>query len=441
MKLFSSSIHTREHAGSYYAATQRDIEGYPTLSENIRVDVCIVGGGFSGVATALELAESGYKVALLEAQLIGWGASGRNGGQIIGGFGEALARKNKDVERKLGIGATQTLRAMGVECVDIIRERVAKYQIECDLKWGYIDVARKAREEVDLKAWQEELRRNNYPHETRWVEKKDIKSIVGSDRYISGLVNMGYGHVQVLDLCKGESRAAESLGARIYERTMVKQIRRGDPCVVVTDTGTVTANFVVLCGNAYLRQLAPELAPEINPYIMPASSYIIATEPLTDELANSVMAEDYAVCDQRTALDYFRLSADKRLLFGGMSNYTARDPKSITSTMSVGMHKVFPQLKNTSVEYEWGGHMGIGLNRVPQFGRVTSNIYFVQAYSGHGVAPTHLSGRILSEVIQNQAERFDLMAKVKHVPLPGGQKLGQTLMAAGMMFYKIRDEL
>jgi glycine/D-amino acid oxidase-like deaminating enzyme len=252
---------------------------------------------------------------------------------------------------------------------------------------------------------------------------------------------MGYGHVQVLDLCKGEARAAQSQGAQIYEQSLVTGLEYGDTCCVRTAKGSVKAKFVVLAGNAYLSQLSPDLAPKLSSKILPASSYVIATEPLGDALAQSVLSEDFAVCDQRTALDYFRLSADKRLLFGGMSNYSARDPKSITATMSASMHKVFPQLRGVKVEYEWGGHMGIGLNRVPQFGRLSDNVYYVQAYSGHGVAPTHMSGRIISELIQNQAERFDIMAKVKHWPFPGGRMFGQQLMALGMMFYKIRDEI
>jgi len=439
--LKNSPIHSTEHAPSYYAASQRDKEHFPSLEDDIRVDVCIVGGGLSGVATAVELSEAGFKVALLEGQRIGWGASGRNGGQIIGGFGEALSGSHEKLEKTFGKNASSALWNMGLECVEIIRQRVEKYNIDCDIKWGYLDVARKAREERDLKAWQQELEEKNYPHDLQWLDKSNVRQVVGSDAYTSGLVNMGQGHVQVLDLCKGEARAAEGLGAKIFEQSMVTELVHGDSCKVKTARGSVTADYVVLAGNAYLSQLTPDVAPELSSTVLPASSYIIATEPLSDEMANSVLSKDYAVCDQRTALDYFRLSADKRLLFGGMSNYSARDPKSITATMSASMHKVFPQLKNVKVDYEWGGHMGIGLNRVPQLGRVKPNVYYVQAYSGHGVAPTHMSARIISELIQNQSARFDIMAKVKHLPFPGGRLFGNQLMAMGMMFYKIRDEI
>lgn len=439
--LTDSPIHSSEHAPSYYAASQRDKENFPSLQQDLRVDVCIVGGGLSGVATAVELSEAGFKVALLEGQRIGWGASGRNGGQIIGGFGEALSGSHDKLEKTFGAGANQALWNMGLECVDIIRQRVDKYNIDCDLKWGYLDVARKPREERDLKSWQQELMENNFPHDLQWLDRQAVREVVGSEKYISGLVNQGQGHLQVLDLCKGEARAAESLGAKIFEQSLVTELVYGDVCQVKTAQATVSADYVVLAGNAYLGQLSPDVAPELTPYVLPASSYVIATEPLSDEVANSVLSKDYAVCDQRTALDYFRLSADKRLLFGGMSNYSARDPQSITATMSASMHKVFPQLDGVKVDYEWGGHMGIGLNRVPQFGRLKPNVYYVQAYSGHGVAPTHMSARILSELIQNQSERFDIMARVKHMRFPGGRMFGNQLMALGMMFYKIRDEI
>ncbi len=435
------SIHGCEHADSYYAATQRDTTPFAALEQDISADVCIVGGGLSGVATAVELSEAGLRVVLLEAHRIGWGASGRNGGQVIGGYASSLGGTPAQIDKRFGEGAHQHLIAMNTECVDIIHQRVKKYGIACDLKRGYIDVAMKGSEVRDLREWQAELHERDYPYETEWVGPADIASVVGSDRYIGGLINKGYGHVHVLDLCKGEARAAESRGAQIFEQSKVIDLQPGQPCVVKTARGSVTAEVAVLCGNAYLRQLSPQLAPKISPYLFPASSYVIATAPLGDALAASVMPRDYAVCDQRTALDYFRLSADKRMLFGGMSNYTARDPRSISATMGKSMHAVFPQLKDVRIEYEWGGHMGIGINRVPQVGRVSENIYYAQAYSGHGVAPTHMSARLIAEAVQQRPERFDILAKVSHIPLPGGLKLGQSLMALGMLYYKLRDRL
>ncbi len=442
MSLFDKSpIHDREHAPSYYAGTQKDQAPFPCLEENIQVDVCIVGGGFSGVSTALELSERGYKVALLEGQRIGWGATGRNGGQVIGGYGEALSKGSSGFAKKYGTDAAQTIWDMSVECVDIIRERVEKYAIDCDLKWGYFDAAMKPREMRDLEKHKEEFEAKRYPHKLTLVDKAGMSEVMGTERYIGGMINEGYGHVQVLDLCKGEARAAESLGAQIFEQSLATKIEYGAKPTVHTAKGRVTADYVVLCGNAYTSQLTPKLAPKLSKFVLPASSYVMATEPLSDELAHDVMRKDYAVCDQRTALDYFRLSADKRMLFGGMANYSATDPRSIQGALRPKMEKVFPQLKGVKIDYEWGGHMGIGLNRVPQLGRLADNVFYVQAYSGHGVAPTHMSGRIMAELISNQAERFDLMAKVSHMPFPGGRLFRQPVLALGMLYYKILDEI
>lgn len=430
----------QEHTRSYYAAHQRDTKPFPPLMGEITTDVCIIGGGLSGVATAVELAERGYRVALLEANRIGWGASGRNGGQVIGGYGEAFAHNEKKAE-KLGPGAAKMIWDMGTECVDIVRERIEKYDIDCDLQWGYLDVALKRRELEDLKDHHEELLEKGYPHELRLVDEDGVRDYLGTERYIGGLANAGNGHVQVLDLCKGEARVAESLGAQIFEQSLVTSIEPGDTVTINTAHGCVKAKYVALCGNAYLAKLAPKLAPKLSRYVLPASSYVIATEPLSDELAHDVMPQNVATCDQRTALDYFRLSADKRMLFGGLSNYSARDPRSITGTMRSRMAKVFPQLADVGIDYYWGGFMGIGLNRIPQLGRLYPNVYYAQAYSGHGVAPTHMSGRLLAEAISAQAERFDVMARVKHIPFPGGSLLRQSLFAMGMMYYKIRDEI
>lgn len=431
----------RNHTNSYYAASQRDKVPFPALEGEVQVDVCIVGGGLTGVATAVELSERGYKVALLEANRIGWGASGRNGGQIIGGYGEALSSSPRKTARKFGDGALRMVDAMGQECVSIIRDRVAKYDIACDLQWGYLDVALS---QHDLRSFEATLAENaarETPYEMRLVPANGMGEFLGTDRYIGGLVNEGYGHLHVLDLCKGEARAAEGLGAQIFEQSLVTSIQHGQKVSVSTENGRVTADYAVLCGNAYLAQFAPEVAPKLSKYVLPASSYVIATEPLGDELAHSVMAKNYAVCDQRTALDYFRLSADKRMLFGGLCNYSARDPRSVTGTMGAKMRKIFPQLADVAIDYHWGGFMGIGLNRIPQLGRLANNVYYAQAYSGHGVAPTHMSGRLLAEAISAQAERFDVMAKVRHTPFPGGRFLRQSLFALGMLAYKIRDEL
>ncbi len=431
----------REHTNSYYAATQRDKGPFPKLNGDITTDICIIGGGLTGVSTAVELSENKHDVVLLEANRIGWGASGRNGGQVIGGYGGSLSSHRESTDKKHGAGATDKLIAMNTECVDIIKERVKKYQIDCDLKWGYINAALKPREMKDLADWYDELKEQNYPHEIKMVDGKALKSYLGTDRYIGGMVDMGWGHLHVLDLCKAEARIAENLGARLYENTLALNIASGDRVKITTASGTVTANTVILCGNAYMQAFTPKLAPKISKYILPATSYVIATEPLSDEMAANVMPRNYAVCDQRTALDYFRMSADNRMLFGGVSNYNATAPRSITGTMRRKMLKVFPQLADAKIDYYWGGRLGISFRRIPQIGQITPNIYYAQAYSGHGVAPTHMSGRLLSEAVMGHRDRFDILANETHIPFPGFGFIRQSMYAVGMSFYKMRDAL
>ena len=429
----------REHTNSYYAASQRDKEPFPTLNGDVTTDVCIIGGGLTGVSAALELAEQQRDVVLIEANRIGWGASGRNGGQVIGGYGGKLTNKPKATDARHGPGTNDQLIAMGQEGVDIIKDRIKNYQIECDLKWGFLNVALKPREMDDLAEWYEELEQQGYEHEIKMIDRDGLKDYLKTDRYVGGMSDMGWGHLQVLDLVKGEARAAHNLGAHIYEQTVATEIEQGSTITIKTENGTVRAKHLLLCGNAYLAAMAPKLAPKLTKYILPATSYIIATQPLSDEQIANVMPRNYAVCDQRTALDYFRLSADNRMLFGGLSNYSATAPLSITNTLRRKMLKVFPQLADAQIEHYWGGRMGISFRRVPQLGQLAENVFYAQAYSGHGVAPTHMSGRLLVEAINGRRDRFDILANEQHVPFPGFGLIRQSMYAVGMSFYKMRD--
>lgn len=429
-----TSKETTEHTGSYYAASVTEPTQYPTLKGNISVDVCVIGGGFSGVNTALELSERGYKVALIEANRIGWGATGRNGGQIIGGIGHGHERFKKWI----GDEGIQALYDMGVECCEIIRERVAKYEIDCDLKWGYADVAIKERHLRDFEDELEWREQKGYAHSLKMVEKAQMQGeYVNSDSYLGALVNTtGYGHVHPLKLCIGEAKAAAGLGAQIFEQSKVTKIVEGDQPEVHTDQGKVTAKFVVTAGNAYMGKLIPKLARKV----LPSTSCVVATEPLGD-LATKLMPADLAVCDPNTALDYFRLSADGRMLFGGLSNYTGLEPADLEGTMYQRMIKVFPELTGKRIDYGWSGQMGIGINRLPQLGRVSNNVFYIQAYSGHGVAPTHMTARVTADMIDGQAARHDVFSKVKHLSWPGGRVIGRAGMAMGMAYFKLLDAL
>ncbi|MEH6590285.1 MAG: FAD-binding oxidoreductase [Halioglobus sp.] len=429
----SKTSETREHTSSYYAATANKTTAYPRLESEERADVAVVGGGFTGVNTALELVERGYSVILLEANRISWGATGRNGGQIIGGVGHSAER----FQKRIGKEGVQSIYQMGIECNEIIRERVAKYEIDCDLKWGYCDVALKPRHMKDFAEWKAFEEKMGNPNSFDLLDGEEVKSVVNSDRYCGGLLNSGNGHVHPLNLCAGEAAVAHSLGVKIYEQSRVTAIEHGDKARLKTEHGSVIADKVVLCGNAYMGELVPKLATRV----LPSNSSVIATAPLSDELAKQIMPRDVAVCDPRTALDYFRLSADNRLLFGGLSNYTGLEPKNLEDTIRRKMEAVFPQLEGVDIDYGWSGQMGIGLNRMPQLGRLADNVFYIQAYSGHGVAPTHMMARITAEMISGAPKRFDIFANIPHWPFPGGKWLRRPALAIGMMYFKILDEL
>lgn len=421
-----------EHARSYYAATANWKTDYPALRGEHRCDVAVVGAGFTGVSAALHLAEWGYDVALIETNRVGWGASGRNGGQLIDGF-----VASGKIEKRLGSEAEDIAYQVGVECRDIVLQRIEKYSINCDLKFGFLDLALFAKDMDYFRSEIERKEERNYPHKMELVEKDEMYAVIGSNIYVGGLINRGNGHLHPLNLCIGEARAAEQNGARIFEQTQVLRIHHGANPRIETSEGLVHAKQIVLAGNAYLGRTEPKLYGSV----IPAGSFIIATEPLDAELASELLPQDMAACDQRIGLDYFRLSADKRLLFGGLCNYLGREPRDITATLRPKMLKVFPQLKDVAIDYEWGGYIAIGINRIPQFGRIDGNIYYAQGYSGHGLAPTHIAGRILAEVIAGDSARFDVFERVRHWRLPGGKWFANPALALGMLYFRLKDLL
>lgn len=421
-----------DYEPSYYAASARLPEAYPKLLGSTRADVAILGGGFTGVNTAIELADRGFSVVLLEARRIGWGCSGRNGGQVITGMA-AWSR----LRRNLGERAAREVWRMGVEGMDILYERVRRFGIQCDLTHGYFEAACNRRQYEELLESRELNLSLGYPHKLEVVERRDLGTVIGSQAYVGGVTDAGCGHVHPLNLCLDEARGAARLGVRIFETSPVREVKGGPSPRVITDAGTVTADHVVVAGNAYLDGLVRPL----RGYVLPAGSYIIATEPLPEALAGELLPGNHAVCDQNTLLDYFRLSADRRMLFGGRCNFTGRRPKNIQRVLVPRMLKVFPQLRDVAIEYEWGGNVAVSLKRIPQIGRVAQNVYYAQGYTGHGLVPTHMAGRLLAEMISGQAERFDVLARIKHWRIPGGNWLGGPALALGMMYYRIRDLL
>ncbi|TWI56642.1 glycine/D-amino acid oxidase-like deaminating enzyme [Pseudomonas duriflava] len=424
-----------EHARSYYAATLNRQLDYPPLDGEVRADVCIIGGGFSGLNTAIELAERGRSVVLLEAHRIGWGASGRNGGQLIRGVGHDVEQFRSTV----GDDGVLLLKRLGFEAVEIVRQRIEQYGIDCDLTWGYADLATKPKHLEGFQADLEELHSLGYPHDVQLVSRDRIHTVVGSERYLGALIDPGSGHLHPLNLALGEAAVAESLGVRLYEHSTVNRIDYGPEVRVYTDRGQVRADTLVICCNAYLKELEPTLSGKV----LPAGSYIIATEPLPEALAEELLPGNRAVCDQQITVDYFRLSRDRRLLFGGACHYSGRDPSDIEAYMRPKMLKVFPQLASVRIDFQWGGMIGIGANRLPQIGRLKDrpNVFHAQAYAGHGLNATHLAGRLLAEAITAQSKGFDVFDKVPHATFPGGQRFRSPLLALGMLWYRLKDSL
>lgn len=419
------------HTNSYYAATAGDLPVYPALQDDVAADVCVVGAGFTGVSAALHLAERGYRVCMLESNRVGWGASGRNGGQIIGGVsGEhIIARRNG----RGGADLVWDLRWAGHE---IIRSRVERYDIDCDLKWGYLDVALLPRHMRAFEREHERLERHRFPHEYRLCDAAETSALIGTGAYIGSLLNMGNGHLHPLRLCIGEARAAADLGASVHENSPVVGIDPGPRPKVRTTSGSVTADFVVLAGNAY-----HDLDQRLRGFLFPVQSFIIATEPLPPDVVSVINPRDLAVCDPNFILEYFRLSADKRLLFGGRLRHYGDDEAYIRERLRRKMLRIYPGLERYAIDYAWTGKVGITVNRVPQLGRLAPNVFYSQGYSGHGVNVTHLAGQIVADAIAGTMERFDVFEKIKPIVLPGAWMLQRPLTELGLLYYQLRDRI
>jgi gamma-glutamylputrescine oxidase len=422
----------QEHVGSYYAATAVEETRYPRLEGQHSTDICIVGGGFTGLATALMLAERGYSVVLLEANRIGWGASGRNGGQLINGI-SGLPK----VQKKYGKGVADLLWKLRWRGNDIVHDWVEKYGIDCDLKEGFVETALKTRHLREIEEFAGELERRGHPYRWEVWDRQTTQEKLGTGAFLGGLASFRDGHLHPLNLCIGEARAARSLGVRIFEQSAVGRIRHGTRPLAMTEQGQVEARAILLAGNAYHR-LEPK---HLSNLVFPAGSFIIGTEPLPDTIVERINPLDLAVSDMNNILDYWRLSADKRLLYGGRCNYSGREPASIRAVMLPRMLKIYPELKDVRVDYEWGGKIGIVLNRIPALGRINGNVYYCQGYSGHGVNASHIMAEVVADAIGGTLETFDLFAKIRHFRIPGTQWVGNQIIALGMLYFRLRDLL
>ncbi|HTN32226.1 MAG TPA: FAD-binding oxidoreductase [Pseudomonas sp.] len=423
---------TNTHPESYYAASANPAPLRPPLREAIDTDVCVIGAGYTGLSTALFLAEQGFRVVVLEAVQVGFGASGRNGGQIVNSY----SRDIDVVEQHVAPDQARLIGDMAFEGGRIIRERVERYGIACDLKNGGVFAAFTGRQLANLEEQKRLWERFGYSH-LELLDERGIRARVSSERYIGGLLDKQGGHLHPLNLALGEAAAFELLGGVIHEHTPAMRIERGANPRVHTPEGQVRAKFLVVAGNAYLGGLLPELAAKS----MPCGTQVIATEPLPEELARSLLPQDDCVEDCNYLLDYYRLSADRRLIYGGGVVYGARDPANIEAIIRPKLLKTFPQLAKVKIDYAWTGNFLLTLSRLPQVGRIGDNIYYSQGCSGHGVTYTHVAGKVLAEALRGQAERFDAFASLPHYPFPGGRRFQTQFSTLGAWYYSLRDRL
>jgi gamma-glutamylputrescine oxidase len=422
------------HVGSYYAASAHAAPARPTLEGAVECDVCVVGAGIAGCSSALHLAQSGLSVVLLEQHRVSWGASGRSGGQALVGIATGQAK----LERLIGPDDARAVWNVSVEALTLMRELIRRYSIDCDWTDGFLYTAVKERHVRELQAELTELReRLDYPS-VRYVPREELRGLLATERYLGALYDSNSAHLHPLNYTLGLAGAAELHGVRIFEGTRATTFSpAGAHVQVQTPDGEVRARFLVLCGNVYLGDIAPTLAAKI----MAVATYIVATEPLGEERARQLITNNAAVSDMNWVLDYFRRSADNRLLFGGRVNYSGLKSFDAPGATRARMLRVFPRLGDVRIDYAWGGHVDITLNRAPHFGRLAPNVYFLQGFSGHGIALTGIAGKLVAEAISGTAARFDVFARIRHGNFPGGEGLRRPALVLAMLWYRLRDLL
>jgi len=422
-----------DYPDSYYAASANAHPRHPQLEGEVRADVCVVGGGFTGVSAALHLAERGYQVVLVEAARIGWGASGRNGGQL----GTGLRKDVIELEPRLGRDRTRALWDMAAEAMDIVTERIDGHGIQCDYRRGNLLAATRERYLPELAA-EAELLSAHYGYDGyRLLDQAQIREAVASEQYCGGRMDSGGGHLHPLNFVLGMADAALAAGAVIYENSTVERVDWASPAAVKTARGQVVSRYVLLCGNAYLGNVEPRISHKV----MPIANHVLATEPLGEERARALIRDDCCVCATKFVVDYYRCSADHRMLFGGGETYSFDEPPNIKEFVRRYMLKVFPQLADARIDYAWSGQLAVTMDRLPHFGRLGSTGFFVQGFSGSGVVLTQLAGRLMAEAVAGSAERFDVFADLPHRSFPGGTLLRKPLLVAGMLYYALKDRL
>lgn len=406
---------------------------FPTLQGEQNADVCIIGGGFTGLSAAIHLRERGYSVILLEANRLAWGASGRNGGHV--GVGQRVDQDR--LENMVGMEHARQLWEIGLEANDTVAKLIERFSIDCELKQGNLHVASKAGENDEFREYAEHLQRHYNHNEISYVEPAEVAQMTSGQGFHGGLLDIKSKHLHPLKFAQGLAKAAVSLGAQLYEQSRVLSYSEGGKVTVNTAAGTVTASYLVLACNGYLEKLEPRTAGRI----MPINNFMLATEPLPEALARQLIRDDTSMSDSLFVINYWKLSADNRLLFGGGENYTHRFPHDIKAFVRKCMLQIYPELADTRVDYGWGGTLAVTMNRMPDFGRLSAQVFYAHGYSGHGVPTATMAGKLLAEVISGSAERFDIMANIPIRPFPGGTLLRWPGLVAGMLFYSLRDKM
>jgi gamma-glutamylputrescine oxidase len=422
---------------SYYEATVKRPAACASLEEQVAVDVCVVGGGYAGISASLELAERGYSVALLEAKRLGWGASGRNGGQVIVGMGP---EGECAMEAQLSAADARRAWDISLEGMQLIQDRIRRHAIECEYRRGYLSLVVKPRRRAELERWAHHVI-EAYGYPLQLIGPGQMRDWVSSARFHSAVFDPGSGHLHPLKYCLALGEAARKAGVRVYEHSPVLYVERGARPIAKTGDGQVSCRFMLLAGNVYLDEYGDGIAPELLGRIMPVGTYIVATEPMQQERADGLMRGRPAASDTNNILDYFRVTADHRLIFGAGESYSARTPVNLVPRMRNRMLGVFPQLADLSITHSWGGFVDISMNQAPDFGRLGNNIYYLQGFSGHGLAMSGMAGRLVAEAIAGQAERFDIFARIKHHRFPGGALMRTPALALGMLYYRMLDLL
>jgi gamma-glutamylputrescine oxidase len=421
-----------QHTGSWYAASANDTRVRSKLQTDLETDICIIGAGYTGLSSALHLAERGFRVVVLEASRIGFGASGRNGGQIV----HSYSRDMDFISRFYGEEKARAMGSMAFEGGRIIRRIITQYNIQCDLRDGGIFAACNPRQLRELEDKKKLWEQHGHQH-LEMLDETQVRDYIGSNRYSGAMLDHTGGHIHPLNLALGEAAAIEKLGGQIYEDSAVLAVEEGEPAVIKTAHGSVTARFVVVAGNAYLGGLIPRLQQTS----MPCGTQVITTEPLSADVQKQLLPHGNCVEDCNYLLDYYRLTSDGRLIYGGGVTYGAREPGKIESLIRPKMLTTFPRLVGVKIDYAWTGNFLLTLMRLPQFGRIGNNLYYAQGYSGHGVTSTHLAGSLIADAIQGHAERFDVFSSLPQYPFPGGRlfRIPYTAMAA--FWYDMRDKL